>query len=60
MEEKIAAVESRQKNHGNITLQEEKGMVFMWSVEFMNLLEGFPCNSIGCPLGSLRIFVELI
>jgi hypothetical protein len=32
----------------------------MCSVEFMNLVEGFPCKSVGCPLGSLGFVVELI
>jgi regulator of replication initiation timing len=32
----------------------------MCSVEFMNLVEGFPCKSVGCPLGSLGLVVELI
>jgi len=32
----------------------------MCSVESMNLVEGFPCNSIGFPLGSLGLVVELI
>jgi hypothetical protein len=42
-------------------LQEEKMYGFhMCSVEFMNLVKGFPSKSIGCPLGSLGLDVELI
>jgi hypothetical protein len=42
-------------------LQEEKRYSFhMCSVEFMNWVEGFPCKSIGCRLGSLGLVVELI
>jgi hypothetical protein len=40
-------------------LQEEKRYGFhMCSVELMNLVEGLPCKSIGCPLGSLGLVVE--
>ena len=50
-----------QQNHDNRTLQEEKMYDFhMCSVEFMNLDEGFPCKSIGFPLGSLWLVVVLI
>ena len=42
-------------------LQEEKFYGFhMCSVELMNLVESFPCKSIGFPLGSLGLAVELI
>jgi hypothetical protein len=57
---KITAGKVRQKNRRNKTLQKEKGMVFMCSVEFMNLGEGLPSKSVGCPLGSLGLVVELI
>jgi hypothetical protein len=58
---KITAADSWHQNHGNKTLQEEKMYGFhMCSVEFMNLVEGFPCKSVGCPLGSLGLVVELI
>jgi hypothetical protein len=30
----------------------------MFSVELMNLVEGFPCKFVGCPLGILRLVVE--
>jgi hypothetical protein len=32
----------------------------MCSVELMNLVEGFPCKSVGCPLGSLGLVVDLM
>jgi hypothetical protein len=32
----------------------------MCSVEFMNLVEGFPCKSIEFPLGSSGLVVELM
>jgi hypothetical protein len=58
---KISAVELRQQNHNNRTLQEEKMYGFyMCSVEFMNLVEGLPCKFVGFPLGSLGLVVELI
>jgi hypothetical protein len=58
---KNVAVDSRQQNHRSRMLQEEKSYCFhMRSVEFMNLAEGFPCKSVGFPLGSLWIVVELI
>jgi hypothetical protein len=42
-------------------LQEDKMYGFhMCSVEFMNLVEGFPCKSIGCNPRSLGLVVELI
>jgi hypothetical protein len=42
-------------------LQEEKSYGFhMCVVEYMNLVEGLPCKSIGCPLGSLGLVVKLI
>ena len=30
----------------------------MCSVELMNLVESFPCKSVGCPLGILGLVVE--
>jgi hypothetical protein len=61
VQRKIAVAESRQQNRGSRTLQEEKRYGFhMCSVEFMNLVEGFPCKSVGFPLGSLGLVVELI
>jgi hypothetical protein len=42
-------------------LQEEKRYGFlMCSVKFINLVDGLPCKSIGFPLGSLGLVVELI
>jgi hypothetical protein len=53
--------QKNQQNRGSRMLQEEKRYGFhMCSVEFMNLVEGFPCKSVGCPLGSLGLVVELI
>jgi hypothetical protein len=55
------AAESWQQNRDNIMLQEEKMYGFhMCSVEFMNLVEGLPYKSVGFPLGSLWLVVELI
>jgi hypothetical protein len=42
-------------------LQEEKKYGFhMCSVEFMNLVEGFPSKYVGFPVGISRLVVELI
>jgi hypothetical protein len=52
---------NRQQKSRQQMLQEEKRYGFhMCSVEFMNLVEGFPCKYVGCPLGSLGLVVELI
>jgi hypothetical protein len=32
----------------------------MCSGESMNMVEGFPCKSVGCPLGILGLAIELI
>jgi regulator of replication initiation timing len=52
----IIVGKSRQQN---ATRRKRYGF-HMCSVEFMNLVEGFPCKSVGCPLGSLGLVVELI
>ena len=53
------AENSQLQNHGRRTLQEEKRYGFhMCSVELMNLVEGFPCKFVGCPLGILGLDVE--
>jgi hypothetical protein len=51
---KSAAEKSRQQN---ATRRKRYGF-HMCSVELMNLVEGFPCKSVGCPLGSLGLVVE--
>jgi hypothetical protein len=48
------AEKSRQQN---ATRRKRYGF-HMCSVELMNLVEGFPCKSVGCPLGSLGLVVE--
>jgi hypothetical protein len=58
---KIVVVVLWQQNYGRKTLQEEKMYGFhICSVEFFNLVEGFPCKYVGFPLGSLGLVVELI
>jgi hypothetical protein len=58
---KIVAGKVWQKNRGSRTLQEEKRYGFhMCSVEFMNLVEGFLCKSVGFPIASLGLVVQLI
>ena len=52
----IVVAKSRQQN---ATRRKRYGF-HMCSVEFMNLVEGFPCKFVGCPLGSLGLVVEFI
>jgi len=58
---KIVVVVLWQQNYGRKTLQEAKIYGFdICSVEFLNLVEGFPCKYIVFPLGSLGFVVDLI